>query len=82
MMVAPQRIQLQRRRGWRTPEGAIVVARPSEFGNPFPVVASDRQTEYRGGAAFFVDNLFIHDKTLRVRYSVLSERLSLPMECR
>lgn len=31
---APQRIQLRRTRGWRKPEGAIVVARPSKWGNP------------------------------------------------
>jgi hypothetical protein len=33
----PQRIQLSRRKGWRKPEGAIVVARPSRWGNPFSV---------------------------------------------
>lgn len=33
----PQRIQLSRRKGWRKPEGAIVVARPSRWGNPFRV---------------------------------------------
>nr|WP_294529167.1 DUF4326 domain-containing protein [uncultured Rhodopila sp.] len=33
----PQRIQLSRRRGWRKPDGAIVVSRPSKFGNPFRV---------------------------------------------
>lgn len=33
-MSTPQRIQLSRRRGWRKPEGAIVVARPSRWGNP------------------------------------------------
>lgn len=33
----PQRIQLSRRKGWRKPEGAIVVARPSRWGNPFKV---------------------------------------------
>ena len=33
----PQRIQLSRRKGWRKPEGAIVVARPSKWGNPFSV---------------------------------------------
>ncbi len=33
----PQRIRLSRRKGWRKPEGAIVVARPSRWGNPFPV---------------------------------------------
>ena len=32
----PQRIRLSRRAGWRKPPGAIVVARPSRFGNPFP----------------------------------------------
>lgn len=33
----PQRIQLSRRKGWRKPEGAIVVARPSRWGNPYRV---------------------------------------------
>lgn len=35
--MTPQRIQLRRRRGWRKPAGAIVVARPSRWGNPFRV---------------------------------------------
>ncbi len=30
-----ERIQLRRTRGWRLPAGAIVVARPSKWGNPF-----------------------------------------------
>lgn len=33
----PARIQLSRRAGWRKPEGAIVVARPTRWGNPFTV---------------------------------------------
>lgn len=33
----PKRIQLRRTKGWRKPEGAIVVARPSKWGNPFPI---------------------------------------------
>lgn len=36
-MSAPKRIQLRRTKGWRKPEGAIVVARPSRYGNPFKV---------------------------------------------
>lgn len=28
-------IQLRRTKGWRKPEGAVVVARPSRWGNPF-----------------------------------------------
>jgi hypothetical protein len=31
----PQRIQLRRTKGWRKPEGAIVVSRPSKWGNPW-----------------------------------------------
>lgn len=33
----PERIQLRRTKGWRKPDGAIVVARPSRWGNPFIV---------------------------------------------
>ena len=33
----PERIRLSRRKGWRKPEGAVVVARPSQWGNPFRV---------------------------------------------
>ena len=31
----PKRIQRQRTRGWRMPEGAIYVGRPTRWGNPF-----------------------------------------------
>lgn len=34
-MTAPKRIQLRRTKGWRKPEGAVVVARPSKWGNEF-----------------------------------------------
>lgn len=34
---APRRIQRQRTRGWRMPEGAIYVGRPTKWGNPFIV---------------------------------------------
>ncbi|QOC56012.1 hypothetical protein SEA_CLOWN_14 [Gordonia phage Clown] len=33
----PQRIQRKRTKGWRMPEGAVYVGRPSRFGNPFAV---------------------------------------------
>jgi hypothetical protein len=36
--VSPQRIQLRRTKGWRKPEGAIVVARPSKWGNPYRLI--------------------------------------------
>jgi hypothetical protein len=34
-MSAPRRIQRKRTKGWRMPEGAIYVGRPSRWGNPF-----------------------------------------------
>lgn len=36
-MTSARRIQLRRTKGWRKPEGAVVVARPSRWGNPFRV---------------------------------------------
>jgi hypothetical protein len=36
-MSVPKRIQLKRAKGWRKPEGVVVVSRPSKWGNPFPV---------------------------------------------
>jgi len=33
----PERIQLRRTPGWRKPEGTVVCARPSKWGNPFKV---------------------------------------------
>lgn len=35
--MTPRRIQRQRTRGWRMPEGAIYVGRPTKWGNPFRV---------------------------------------------
>lgn len=33
----PQRIQRKRTKGWRMPEGAVYVGRPSRWGNPFRI---------------------------------------------
>jgi hypothetical protein len=35
--VNPKRVQQRRTSGWRKPEGAISVARPHKWGNPFVV---------------------------------------------
>lgn len=37
LALLPQRIQLRRTKGWRKPEGAVVVARPTVWGNPYRV---------------------------------------------
>lgn len=36
-MAEPKRIQLRRTKGWRKPEGVVVVARPTRWGNPYVV---------------------------------------------
>lgn len=36
MADAPLRIQRRRTKGWRMPDGAVYVGRPTRWGNPFP----------------------------------------------
>jgi hypothetical protein len=43
----PKRIQLRRTPGWRKPQGAIVVARRTKWGNPFPVAKYGRAEAVR-----------------------------------
>lgn len=42
----PQRIQLRRTKGWRLPQGAVSVARPTKWGNPYRV--ADYEEFYPG----------------------------------
>lgn len=48
----PKRIQLSRKKGWRKPAGAVVVARPGVFGNPFTFKAANDAGHTREGAVF------------------------------
>ena len=36
-MTMPKRIQRSREKGWRMPEGAVYVGRPTKWGNPYRV---------------------------------------------
>lgn len=51
----PQRIQLCRTKGWRKPEGAVIVSRPSRWGNPFKIsekiTADEAVSLYRNALA-------------------------------
>lgn len=38
--MSPQRIQRKRTKGWRMPEDAVYVGRPTIFGNPYRVTTS------------------------------------------
>ena len=42
-MTYPKRIQRKRTKGWRMPEGAVYVGRPTVYGNPFTVMNGHRQ---------------------------------------
>lgn len=43
----PVRIQRSRAKGWRMPEGAVYVGRPTRWGNPF-TASQCREAGYRG----------------------------------
>ena len=45
----PERIRLRRTAGWRKPPGAVTVARPSEFGNPFMAYGSPMARDKEAG---------------------------------
>lgn len=53
----PQRIQRHRTRGWRMPEGAVYVGRPSKWGNPFDyrVTMSDDEISAAEARQFVTD---------------------------
>ncbi len=56
-MIAPKRIQRKRTKGWRMPEGAIYVGRPSQWGNPISlpgVAAQFPSVDERGIAQMVV----------------------------
>jgi hypothetical protein len=46
----PRRVQLRRTKGWRKPAGAVVVSRPSKWGNPYrvgPMAPEEAIARYR-----------------------------------
>lgn len=53
----PERIQRRRTRGWRMPEGAIYVGRPSRFGNPFDWMTFGRDLAVDFFARWLADDL-------------------------
>jgi hypothetical protein len=53
--MAPTRIRLSRRKGWRKPENTVVVARPTRWGNPFPVAELGRERAIAAFRAMLAD---------------------------
>jgi hypothetical protein len=55
----PKRIQRKRTKGWRMPEGAVYVGRPTRWGNPFlPHVAVETDFATNETAPQFVVDCF------------------------
>lgn len=71
-MLTPKRIQRQRTPGWRMPEGAVYVGRPSKWGNPMN--ASDVSAQYPSLNEKHVAQLLVVDFEVLVD----QERLALP----
>lgn len=42
----PKRIQRKRTKGWKMPEGAVYVGRPSKWGNPHDLVDTPEQRQW------------------------------------
>ncbi|MDX3230565.1 DUF4326 domain-containing protein [Streptomyces sp. ME19-01-6] len=49
-MTTPSRIQRKRTPGWRKPEGAVYVGRPTRFGNPARLVQAEHGLTVQWGA--------------------------------
>ncbi|AII28222.1 hypothetical protein VC74_gp48 [Mycobacterium phage Sparky] len=70
----PERIQRKRSKGWRMPEGAIYVGRPSKWGSPF-VVGAVADRRYMG----LVEQLVIYDRAHSVE--LYRDWLMNPVTC-
>ena len=65
----PRRIQRKRTKGWRMPEGAVYVGRPTAFGNPFKAVKSECcgywDVRDDNGVNYLVDHSVVHRPEVR-----------------
>ena len=54
-MSVPKRIQRKRKAGWRMPEGAVYVGRPSKWGNPFVLGSTQVRRPALDGSAWEIE---------------------------
>ena len=52
---SPRRLRRSRAKGYRTPEGAVYVGRPTKWGNPFRITDDPREPSEVGSAEEAVD---------------------------
>lgn len=58
-MSGPKRIQRKRSKGWRMPEGAVYVGRPTQWGNPFTVERAELELSGAGLPGDLADLLVV-----------------------
>jgi hypothetical protein len=82
----PERIQLRRTAGWRKPEGAIVVARPTKWGNPWRVIKDGRwyrvrhATDDRSVGSSFVPEFAYQTATRQFHSDLVNDRLAITVD--
>ncbi len=68
-MSRPVRIQRRRTKGWRMPEGAVYVGRPTIFGNPFVAYKSECcgywDVRDDNGVRYLVNHAYVHQPEVR-----------------
>lgn len=68
-MSAPKRIQRRRTKGWKMPEGAIYVGRPTLLGNPFRAYKCDCcgywDVKDDNGVTYLVDHQYVRQPEVR-----------------
>lgn len=65
----PERIQRKRTKGWRMPEGAVYVGRPTKFGNPFEAYKCTCcgywDVRDDNGVTYLVDHAYVRQEHVR-----------------
>jgi len=73
--VSPQRIQRKRTKGWRMPEGAVYVGRPSRWGNPFSVEKHGRAAALEYFRAYLTGHFELVPKQAHREYRAAEKKL-------
>lgn len=69
--MTPQRIQLSRTKGWRKPQGAVVVTRRTVWGNPFKIGEPSGHQFSDGGDATPMIAAMTRDQVLSMYHDLL-----------
>jgi len=77
----PKRIRRSRAKGWRKPTGAIVVSRPSFFGNPFVVGTPENGGNITPEVAVAEFRKALLDGRLQIKLSNLFELRGRDLVC-